>query len=1215
MPAPTPQQKAAIEAAGNVLLMAGAGTGKTSTLVERCLHWLFHAQPHGSLDRLLMVTFTDAAATEMRDRIRAALWKRAQIPEHRDQAQAQLALLDTAHIRTLHSFNLELIRRHFLELKLDPQATVLAPHQARILQEETLDALWDHYFDPAQSAKDNSVRTWLKTLGPDPEPTACKLILHAHRRWRTLPHPEDWLDQQQQLLTRREPVFWETTLPRAMTCWARTWREYIHSLRENNFAPDVRPDTVNYARDFAKFLPESFNSLEEITHCLRSIITHNETSKWPTRQATTGRKPLIKFLGQAEEFLAYLPQETTNPLAEDWGYVRHWLGVFIELLRAFEDKYAETKRRQGALDFHDFEQFALKLLYDQTRQPSTIARQWRERFDFVLVDEYQDINPAQDAILRALSREGAQANRFLVGDIKQSIYRFRQADPKIFQQYAETWRHQEFCHVLPLTDNFRSREAILDFVNDLFTGLMIRDVGGVEYDESARLHFGAPEQRSHLTRAAEPSHSRCVELHLLKMDHPTSTEEASQEADAPAEEDPESLPEWETDKLRAEARMVAQRLQALKESGHPIWRRELNDFSPVDWRDMVILLRAPRGRMETFVQEFARAGIPLRADPGSLLESQEVRDLLNLLRLLDNPRQDLPLLAVLRSPLVGLKLDDLARIRLACRKGSLWVALQRWLAQAPSSPPPDSAAARVQRFMEHYRRWRDGVRRGSLVTCLTTILNDTLFDVWCRAQPQGVQRHANVQQLLHLAHHFDHLQRQGLHRFLQLVETYKDLELPAESPQTVTENCVRLMSIHQSKGLEFPVVVLATLSAQFNLVDQTQEMIWDDELGWCTKVHPPGRPPYRSLLHHLAALRQREEMLGEELRLLYVALTRACDLLILSGSISAKHRQRWQKLAGLALPQSRVLDVLCPLDWVGTWWSKKLTPPNPPDEQGQNEFLAWQFHNAPPAPDQQPPAPDKTEPTPPAPQEMTGTTDWWKWQYPALAATREPAKTHVSALRRRAAHLEEQEASGEADLLPQARPPRMMPARWADQERGLQTGAVHHLFLERLDLRAPLTEEALRAEAQRLVAEGVLSQDEAAGLNYAALSHFWAGETGSAIRNHASQVHREIPFTARFTAADLKQVGVPVDENLGPEEFMVVQGVADLVVLLEKELWVLDYKSDHITAHQVAERTEYYAPQLRLYALALSRIYARPASRLWLHFLHPGVTQRLSLHV
>jgi ATP-dependent helicase/nuclease subunit A len=352
------------------------------------------------------------------------------------------------------------------------------------------------------------------------------------------------------------------------------------------------------------------------------------------------------------------------------------------------------------------------------------------------------------------------------------------------------------------------------------------------------------------------------------------------------------------------------------------------------------------------------------------------------------------------------------------------------------------------------------------------------------------------------------------------------------------------------------------------------------------------------------------EQLGEELRLLYVAFTRACDLLILTGSASETKLQRWQNAARAPLTPRSLVSTQMPLEWVAQWWFRNTPEAERKADKGRNEHLRWQRHASDLRADQQPSAaPEPAAPLEPAVSSETLLQQWKRLKdvaYPARAATLEPAKTHVSALRQRAAL--EADAPAEAHVLSQARPWFSPQGNWSEQARGMKAGSAHHAFLEHVPLDVEPTEENFKEQARHMLQRGLLTEEEVRQLNWAGLAHFWKSEVGCKIRTHPASVQREIPFTARVTAADLQGLGIPVQSELGPDEFMVVQGVADLVVLLENEIWVLDYKTDHLTAEQVEQRAQFYAPQVRLYALALSRIFQRRATQVWLHFLAPGVT-------
>lgn len=1185
---PTLEQQAAITQPGNVLLMAGAGTGKTRTLVDRCLAWLFDPRQPGSLDRVLMVTFTDAAAAEMRQRIRAALQARLDANPGDEPAAKELALLEGARIGTLHSFCLQLVRQHFHELGLDPQVSVLDDNQARLLRAEVIEELLGRHYESGdtlsaavQQLIHERARGWDKPIR--------ELIRQIHAHTQALRSPEAWFREQQDCLSQDEPVFWRECLRQGMVKWAGFWRPYLAALPEENES----------ARRFAKVLAfaDPAASLEDLGLVLSRI--RELDLDWPPRKKTVLRKPVEGFLEEAKTLRGYFVDPNgKDPVAEDWGWVREQMLSLLALAREFAAEYAQAKRAQAALDYNDLEQFALRLLYTSDGALTPTALHWRSKFDRVFVDEYQDINAAQDAILTALAKPVPEGNRFLVGDVKQSIYRFRQANPRIFQDYAAAWSEPDAPGAtLMLSENFRSHEGILKFVDALFSTVMRREVGGVEY---APLRFGAPETRAHFACANEPPEARRVELHLL-LDQPEAEEN---EADRDEENGKAGIAAERT-KVEREARFVGRRLRELHAQGLPVWDRDAGQFRPVRWNDMVVLLRACKNCAASYAKEFARLGVPLMAERGGFFEEIEVLDLLNLLRLLDNPLQDLPLLAVLRSPLVGLSPDELAAIRLAARHGRFWTALLAWDRGAGGTA---AAEGKVRQFLERYRRWRDLARQHSLSGCLEEVLRETHYAEWCQAQERGEQRHANVLRLVDLARRYDPLQRQGLHRFLRFVEAHEEEELETEPAPAATRDAVRLMTIHQSKGLEFPVVALAGLGRKFNSQDQRREVVLDEEYGLCPKIKPPdllGR--YPSVVHWLAGKRARRELLGEELRLLYVAVTRACDRLILCGTATEKDTNRWAEWTAINPPAHRVLKAGNFLGWIGPWLCAE-TPDWTATAAGQNALLRWQVHDL-RAVDQAvdaagEPAAGTLPAEAPSDAALARLRQRLAWTYPHAAATREAAKSTVTALRRRLL-LTDEEIAAPASYLPQ-RGFERRPA--AARLTAAEIGSAHHQFLQWLSLTSAGSEASLRAEAARLAEAGELTPAQVEALDFRALAAFWQSEVGLKIRSQAGAVHRELPFTARLNAADLRRLRLlPPDHSLG-DEFIVVQGIADLVVILERELWIADFKTDAARGPELEARIQQYTPQLQLYGLALGRIYGRPVAHLWLHFLTLGRT-------
>ncbi len=1170
--------------------MAGAGTGKTRTLVERCLDCL--APDGAGIDDLLIVTFTEAAAAEMRDRLRRAIDERFTASADVFWA-GQLARFDLGHIGTLHSFCLKLVREHFHELGLDPRLTLLDEGQSRQLATEILDAQLDaHYAGDDEFSL--AVRDLIQTHGGGRDDSIRHLVVRLHAYAQSRPDADGWLAGQRGHFSAAGLGLWQSWLRDALAGWRAESLPVLESLAKagNDKAAELAPLVSGLVAEGETWRAHAAAGLEQITAA---------DGDWPKRRKTILRKPLEKLFDGAQFLLALMKVENgRDPLAEDWSWVRTPMDTLLRLTEEFAAKLDERKRAGAVLDFHDLEQFALRLLWDfKSGQPTAIAAQWRARLKFVFVDEYQDINAAQDQIIRALSRDGTagsgdRPNRFLVGDVKQSIYRFRLADPQIFRQYAHDW-HGAAGQVIPLAENFRSHPRLLGFINSLFRLVMRAEIGGVAYDANAELRAGRVEVPQTANAAAVPPR---VEL-LVRF-------KTGRAGSAEAEADDLII----GNDVQCEARLLAQHIKQMMAAGYRIPDGAAQTSRPLAWRDIAILLRSPRARADIFAREFELAGIPLAVARGGFYESAEVLDLLSLLQLLDNPLQDIPCLAVVRSPLVGLSVNELAKIRLAAREKHFWTALGRFHETGKS---PDGAAdpthEKVSRFLDQFSRWRQRARLVSLSQCLEEILAETLYADWRAAQPRGAQRSANLNAFLQLARRFDEYQRQGLYRFLKFIEAQQEAEAEPEVPPVIAENAVRLMSIHQSKGLEFPVVVLADLAKPFNESDLRAEIIFDEAFGLCPKVKPPhaaGR--YASLPHWLAQRRQRMELRGEELRLFYVAVTRAREHLILAASVPEKQwREAWQTPPTAGSDLAAIARARSFADWLALWFARQ--PQAPPGEtRGQNEFMAWQVVPTPsPA---AAPAPEPVAPAAGTVAPITSAEDVaavrhlrarLEWVYPFAASTQFAAKSSVTALRREAEDNDDEAAP----LFPRAVPASNASTPSSPRRRGVALsaaaiGAAHHKFLQHVDLERAADPAA---EAERLVREGYLDAEEHAALDLRALASFWESPLGRKIRAVPGNVRRELPFTARFRPAELSAVtGRPVSPEVA-EEFVIVQGVADLVVLLPRETWLVDFKTDDLLPLELPEKIRAYTPQVQLYALALERIFGPPVTVKALRFL------------
>lgn len=1204
-PALTDAQNRAVNARGNVLVRAGAGTGKTKTLVERCLHCLAHDRVN--LDQFLVVTFTEAAAAELRHRLRRELEARAAREPQADHWRRQLALFEVAHIGTLHSFCYQLVRNHFHELTLDPRLALLEPAEADELAAQVLDELLAPLYE-GTDAFAQSFQALVRYQGGQDERLRA-LVQRIHDYSQTRADAAAWLATQLTHFSHPTPESWVGWFADALTVWHREWLAALEILASDN----------PKAAELVRLLRHSPPPLARpaAADLLANILAADQ-GDWPKRRKTVLRPPLKRFFEETE-FLASLASERggVDPLVEDWQWVRPHLATLVILVDRFREALADRKRADGVLDFHDLEQYALRLLWQPDGQPTPIALEWRSRLRFLFVDEYQDINAAQDRILAGLASHGEAANRFLVGDVKQSIYRFRLADPEIFRRYNRTWRAAgpDSGEVVFLTDNFRSCAGVLDFVNALFALILHPDVGGVGYEPEDHLQFGAPVARSAL--AAVPGQPR-VELLLQSA----TIESASPDNDDSDSKSDAHLNSELADLNRAtrEARALARRLRQLVDDKHPVWDDERKDFRCVEFGDIAVLLRSPRGKADIYAREFARLGLPLEAPLGGFFDTAEIFDVTSLLQLLDNPLQDVPCLAVLRSPFGGFSLTELVQIRLAAPGKPIWTALQR----AATTVANQATRARLTHLLTRLTRWRRLVRRQPLADTLSQILTEAGYLAWCQAQAGGDAAVANLRQFLHLAAQFDQRQRPGLPRFLELIRSRREADAEPVSPPPAGQ-AIRLLSIHKSKGLEFPVVAVPDLSKGFNEKDLHADILFDEYYGLSPRVRPPGsRRHYPSLPAWLARRRQRRELRGEELRLLYVALTRARDTLILSATLTEK---KWLGLWSTPAPVTvlRLAEAGSYADWLGFWFANQL-PPGQTGESvprtGQLPQLNWRWLTDADLAGPNTPLTDIALGPEVSSADLLETdqarlTDILTWQYPHTAATHQNAKTTVTSLRRAAegAHSGENLADLEARLLILPANSQLLRRREKSGLSAAAQGVAHHKFIQhtRLDPELNLADPAvLAAEADRLASGNFLTPDERAALELTTLTNFWATPLGKDIRSHAKQVRRELAFTARFDLAEIATLtGQPVQSGL-EGEFMIVQGAADLVVLLPEELWLLDFKTDHFPSDALAERVRIYTPQLRLYAAALARIYRRPVTRTGLHFLALGKTVTVS---
>jgi ATP-dependent helicase/nuclease subunit A len=852
--------------------------------------------------------------------------------------------------------------------------------------------------------------------------------------------------------------------------------------------------------------------------------------------------------------------------------------------------------------------------------PSEAALAYRSHFKEVFVDEYQDTNMVQETILKLVSKDQEQnGNLFMVGDVKQSIYRFRLAEPNLFLGKYNSFTHDGSSPGLriDLARNFRSRNEVLDATNYLFKQVMGEKVGEIEYDERAELKAGA----------AYPEKEYPVELLIMDLEDGNETDQEDNSVDEEAE--PGEFDPVELEKSQAEARIMAGKIKELVNEGAQVYNPKTKSMRQLMFRDIVILLRSMKWAPQ-IMEEFKQRGIPVYANLSTgYFEATEVSIMMSLLRVIDNPVQDIPLAAVLRSPIVGLNETELAKIRIHQKKGSFWDAVSAFCRKKPLEDE-EKFFEKVRPFYDQLGMWRTMARQGSLSELIWQLYRDTHFYDFVGGLPGGKQRQANLRALYDRARQYEETSFRGLFRFLRFIErmTERGGDLGAARALGEQEDVVRIMTIHSSKGLEFPVVFIAGLAKDFNMRDIRQSYMLDKEYGFAAKyVNTEKRFSYPSLPQLAFKRKKRMEMLAEEMRILYVALTRAKEKLFLLGTVkdAGKQVEQWTEAAandewllkdyvrasaksyfdwiGPALVRHHDFKDLIETDSVGSepsedischpsrWSIKRLTKADLINQEivqeAEEDNHLNRVKEMKSVPVQSPFAEEVS-------QRLS-----WKYLFPDASSHR--SKQSVSEIKRQREMVDEYSGT---ELVRKFKKSILTRPRFM-QEKSLspaERGTAMHLVMQHVDLSRPITTETIKDQLIWMVQEELLSEEQAQIINPDLIFQFFESPVGKRM-TASGKVQREVPFTVTLPA---KEVYTNWNEE---KELVFVQGVIDCIFEDENGLVLLDYKSDGIhdrykggfeQAKQILE--DRYKLQINLYTRAIEQIWKRTVDERYLFF-------------
>lgn len=1181
----TPEQQQAIDQRNcNLLVSAAAGSGKTAVLVERIINLIKDNENPVDVDRLLVVTFTEAAAYEMKQRITLALSKALENDPFNEHLRKQINLLNKASISTIHSFCNSVIRKYFHIISVDPSYKIGDTAEISIMQEEILN---DIFLEEYEKENNEIFYELIEIFSDKFTDEKLKSLIHRIYEFSNNSlYPEKWLDSCAEEFNIREKnidsIKWIEIIKESV-------KRRLYALHEEALmaleicnkpnGPLKYADAIHSDIELIKALikaSDSFESLYEgfsnISFASLQTIRASDTIDEDLKQAFKDirdnyiKKEISKI---KEKFFFKPPYGQIKDISTLYPYVLK----LIEIIKEFRKRYALNKLEKNILDFNDLEHFCLKIL--STSEEA--SKEYRDKFEEVFTDEYQDSNDIQEAILSLVSREN---NRFMVGDLKQSIYKFRRAKPEIFKEKYYAYSISNHNKKIDLSTNFRSRKGILDASNFLFKQLMSLEIGDVRYDVNEWLNYGA----------SYPEANEAVEILLCDTKNEPADDEIIDNIN----------------KVEYEAKAIGSRiLKMIKgENDTKIWDREGERFRNPDFKDIVILTRS-LSDADTLIDELSKMGIPAYADnSGGYFENIEVLTIISLLSIIDNPRQDIHLAAILHSPIYSVNSDELCQIRMASPDGYYYDGILSLLSEENSSLPKNTYD-KLKKFTDDLEYFRKESKYRPVSKFIGMLYRHTNYFNYVGAMPGGTIRQANLRALEQYAFRFENTSLKGLFSFIKYIEKIikRDTQVGSANALSENENVVRIMTIHKSKGLEFPIVFLAFCGKKFNLRDEYQDIVLHDHLGLGPGyVDLEMRIKSNTIAKCALAEKIHEENYSEELRILYVALTRAKEKLIITGSISGAEGQikKWSKLSQIdnaKIPHQYILSAVNYLDMImyavlrhkdGFNKIKEVyNIDNPLNLELFNDLSKWEieivnyqididkliredFHHDCEDNDY---LIDKNV--------YASLEECFNWVYQYDNTLSLPSKLSISEIKRNYYSRKKFEIGEESSdfSYPVFRDPDFI--KQGEPLSSLDKGTAIHTLMEHFDLKVFYNKEDIKNLIYNLTAKNIFSEEEANGISIEKIYRFMNSSLSERIRK-AKFIKKEMPFVMDISSEEAYLMG-------HGEGCLLVHGIIDLFFEEEDGLVLVDYKSDYISKNNINIIKERYQVQLSIYKKALER--------------------------
>ena len=1259
------QSQAIHEKESNILVAAGAGSGKTAVLVERIINKIIREKI--DIDRLLVVTFTNAAAAEMRERVLEAIYQKLDETPDNENLQRQITLLNKASICTIDSFCLDVVRNHFYELEnISPNFRIADTTEIELLKQEVLEDIFEEKYENQEEDFAELINTY--TSYRDDTPLK-ELILKIYTYIQSNPFPNQWLSEKIEMFHIQDFEQDFSQNPWGEILLKEVEEELIDdisTLKEQAENLEKNPDLENYAKtilddiDKLEMLKVNLNSWDK-AYAIYSNLTF---ATWPRQKIDSAIKDQAKLVRddikkkvtkKLNKIFIYNSEEANHDIADMYPI----LVKLKHLIFAFGEEFSKRKRNKNMVDFNDIEHLALQILIkedDGKVEPTEVAKSYKEKFVEIAIDEYQDSNMVQEYILTAISKGN---NVFMVGDVKQSIYKFRQAMPDLFLSKYKTYKLKENKKdeddlKIQLFKNFRSRANVLDFTNLIFQDIMSENLGEIDYTEEEYLNLGASYE--------ETSQELETEIDVIDL---KEKEDLAPEQEARAteelQEDEEEIQEERVEDIQVEARFVANKIKSLVESHFQVFDRKTNGFRDIQYKDIVILLRSTKVNAPIFEEEILNLGMPVFSESSQeYLDSIEIQTIMSLLKIIDNPIQDIPLVTVLRSHIGNFTDDELVEIRLSDKYDNFYTAMQKARINVSHE-----LKEKIDTFFYNLEKWRKEKEYLALDEFIWKLYSDTHYYTYVGLMPNGDIRQANLKMLFERAKQYETASFKGLYNFIQFIEKLHVGSNDLGAAKLIGENddVIRIMSIHKSKGLEFPVVFLSATGKQFNLMDLNQNILLHQKLGIGVKyIDYERQVQYDTLTKEAIRNKILTETLSEEMRILYVALTRAKEKLYITGL----KRDYEKELENMQKQVSRYHKVNDKINYILVKKYKKyldwILLVYLYEKENKDQLFTLHVWNkqellksfAKPK-EEMVDIREQLEKVTISKDEFEKINAILNYTYTHQLSTTIPTMTSVTKIKQmkmeqksnldmqlgvnshtdtniikhrdntkkmanqeqledemktensinieskteisRKIHIETERTTQVENQLTFNKPNFMREDK-DDVITPAQKGTLVHMCMQRLNETKEYTLEMIQALIEDLVRREIITEKEAKSINPYKVLEFTKSTIWNALKS-AKKVYKERPFFINIPAKEIYEEDV--------EEEILVQGIIDLYYINQNnEVILVDYKTDYVEKGKENELVEKYISQLELYKKALEESLQRKVNKTYIYSVYLG---------